>query len=168
MNRLATLCILLLFSGSLAAQSGRPPGYREWFVFALGKGYGRYEVSASASYNFGIKRLYQVGLYGVSEFSLGNNPDGVGAATVAFGLWRHHDRAFDAALFTGPALVGIQQENSSGRGHREWHTVGLLVNAQGVFRLVTEIAVGVNAFAILNAHDSAMGLGVALQFGNGR
>ena len=83
------VCILIIFSNNpeiLARDFNFDNDYKLWIIFSLGIA-NEHDISFGASYNFGYKNFYQVGLYSNSNISIFGNGmhDHITAFTVGYG-----------------------------------------------------------------------------------
>jgi len=80
---------------------------------------------------------------------------------------RLEDRYYQIATFIGPAYVFGEERNNKNE-LENFSTVGLQVDAQFVFKPVSEIGLGLGLYSNLNVKQSFYGMNVLINIGNGK
>lgn len=155
--KLAALALLLVASPVVAQPAptigpASPERDRGWVAFGLGLGQ-PYGLAGAVTASFGRERVIQAGYHVNGGFFSGStNAVHVGGGLSRVGRW---DRL---AVAAGPAFVWGRRTGAA----PGFTTVGAVVSAQAMVTPLTELGLGLSAFANLNPVRS--GYGVALTF----
>jgi len=164
MRSAAALALLLALCPAVAvaqaAATERATSDRDlgWVAFGLGLG-APYEAAAAVTANLGRARVLQFGYHCNTEFRLGGNPGSVNALHVGAGLSRA-SQSGRVALAAGPAVVwGSRHE---GLLEESFTAAGVVLSGQFMLTPHPTFGLGLDAFVIVNAVESARGLALTL------
>jgi hypothetical protein len=166
------LILILLFSGKSLLAQNDDSTYKYWMTggFWLQK---YLKGSVTLSYQFSLENyFYKVGylVNGAAKLDGGftTNADGFLFRSVNISIGdRLEDRYYQIATFIGPAFVFGEERNNKNE-LENFSTVGLQVDAQFVFKPVSEIGLGLGLYSNLNFKQSFYGMNVLINIGNGK